>query len=146
MAAGEAVAAPLSVALDAGGGYAVWQSGTLWKCPGCGDRTVRTEEFLEGMQRAERYLRLHSEHAINGQREADGGTEGSSLRALEAGSSERREREGESAGDTAQPMGAALAWLDLMAMRMLGCERDRVYIKDEGGTCPYGNTTYTSRI
>ena len=115
LAAPEAVAVPLSAALDASGGADVWRSGTLWKCPGCGDRTVKTEEFLEGMQRAEQYLRLQNEAARLPQR-------------------------------SDRPGDAALAWLDDMAIRMLGCERDRVYIKDDGGSCAYANTSYTSRI
>ncbi len=109
------VAAPLVAAIEACGGGTVWQAGTLWKCPGCGDRTVKTEEFLEGMQRAGRYLERQS-----------------TLR-------KREESEG-------VPTDAALAWLDTTAARMLGCERDRVYIKDEGGGCAYEGTTYTSRI
>lgn len=118
LTASEAVAAPLLAALEDGGGLAVWQSGTVWKCPGCGDRTVMTEEFLEGMRRAESLLRRQNE----------------------------RHRT-EDAGGTEPPRGAAaLAWLDEMAARMLGCERDRVYIKDDSGRCTYGNTSYTSRI
>ncbi len=114
LAARSEIAGPLIAALNASGGLAVWQEGTLWRCPGCGDRTVKTEEFLEGMQRAERYLQ--QQRALRG----------------------REERAG-------QP-DAALAWLSEMETRMLGCERDRVYIKDESGRCSYGNSTYTSRI
>jgi hypothetical protein len=48
----EAFAAPeigaaIAAALAASGGQEVWQAGTLWKCPGCNDRTLRTEEFKE---------------------------------------------------------------------------------------------------
>lgn len=120
MAAGAGVGAALTEALAGGGGLTVWQAGTLWKCPGCGDRTVKTEEFLEGMQRAESYLRSLSEP-----REGAGPP------------SEDRDF---------QRTSAALAWLDDMAVRMLGCERDRVYIKDESCGCTYERSTYTSRI
>ena len=109
------VAAPLVEALEVCGGLAVWQMGTLWKCPGCGDRTVKTEEFLEGMHRAELYL----------------------LRQVEL-------RGRDELGDAGEV--TALTWLDSMAARMLGCDRDRVYIKDESGRCAYDGTSYTSRI
>jgi len=105
---------PLMAALDACGGLTVWREGTLWKCPGCGDRTVKTEEFLEGMQRAERYLQRQK-----------------TLRGREDG------------GGHSDP---ALLWLAEMAAHMLGCERDRVYVKDESGGCSYANATYISRI
>jgi hypothetical protein len=115
LAAGEDVAVPLMGAMEASGGLAVWQTGTLWKCPGCGDRTVKTEEFLEGMHRAEQYLQRQN--------------------ALEM-----RET-----SPNVSP-GPALAWLQQIGARMLGCERDRVYIKDESGGCAYQNASYTSRI
>ena len=118
MAAGADVSAPLIEALAAGGGVAIWKAGTLWKCPGCGDRTVKTEEFLEGMQRAESYMRSLSESR----------------------------KDALTWRDDFQGASVALAWLDEMAIRMLGCERDRVYIKDESGTCAYERSTYTSRI
>ena len=120
MAAGAGVGAALTEALAGGGGLTVWQAGTLWKCPGCGDRTVKTEEFLEGMQRAESCLRSLSESREDAVR-----------------LQEDREF---------QRTLAALAWLDDMAVRMLGCERDRVYIKDESGGCAYERSMYTSRI
>jgi hypothetical protein len=115
LSAGPEVAVPLMAALEASGGVAVWQAGTLWKCPGCSDRTVKTEEFLEGLQRAGRYLEQQM-----------------ALRMREDEAPRRRN--------------AALTWLDEMAARMLGCERDRVYIKDESGGCAYEGTTYSSRI
>ncbi|HZO88395.1 MAG TPA: hypothetical protein VFB38_08645 [Chthonomonadaceae bacterium] len=111
-----AVGACILAALEASGGMAVWQAGTLWKCPGCGDRTVRTEEFLEGMRRAEEYL-------------------------------QREEASCQRSGDAQAPgRRAALNWLAEVAAKMLGCERDRVYIKDEGGACAYEGVTYISRI
>ena len=109
------VAVPLVAALQASGGMAAWQEGTLWKCPGCDDRTVKTEASLEGMHRAEVYLRQQAS-----QQSAEGSDKPTS--------------------------GPALEWLELVAARMLGCERDRVYIKDESGGCTYQTTTYTSRI
>ena len=114
LTASNEIAVPLMAALDACGGLAIWREGTLWKCPGCGDRTVKTEEFLEGMQRAEQYLQRQK--TLRG-REEDGGQ--------------------------SDP---ALVWLAKMTANMLGCERDRVYIKDESGGCSYENATYTSRI
>ena len=115
LAASEEIGPTLTAALFESGGLAVWQEGTLWKCPGCGDRTVKTEEFLEGMHRAEQYL----------QRQSD-------LRGRE-----------DPLAATAEP---ARAWLEEIAALMLGCERDRVYIKDESGGCAYQGSNYTSRI
>ena len=114
--ASETIGACLWAALQVSGGAEIWQSGTLWKCPGCGDRTVRTEEFLEGLRRAEEHLR--------------GEAEGSRL-------------VGEFA-PTVQK--AALEWLQSVAMQMFGCERDRVYMKEEGATCTFAGQTYISRI
>jgi hypothetical protein len=110
------VAVPLMSALTLGGGQEAWQAGTLWKCPGCGDRTVRTEEFLEGLRRAELYLQRQKE---------------------------LQQREGGTATAEFQPV---FAWLAKVSAQMLGCERDRVYIKDEGGVCAFQNQTYFSRI
>jgi hypothetical protein len=113
-ARGEA-AAELVAALADSGGMEAWQAGTLWKCPGCGDRTVKTEEFIEGIQRARRLLERQE-----------------ALRAREESAPERA--------------GHALAWLAEVEARLLGCERDRVYIKDDSGGCAYESATYTSRI
>jgi hypothetical protein len=115
LAAPEDVAVPLMAALQASDGLAVWQSGTLWKCPGCGDRTVKTEEFLEGMHRAEGCL-------------------------------QRWASEGTAENSPERNPAPALAWLSEMAARLLGCERDRVYINDESGGCSYQGSSYTSRI
>ena len=112
----ENVGSCLVAALETGGGMAVWEAGTLWKCPGCGDRTVRTEEFLEGLRRTQDYLQNVTM---------------------------RREIEGLPADKMQQ---AALAWLADIAVRMFGCERDRVYIKDEGSYCSFAAQTYISRI
>jgi hypothetical protein len=123
--ADEAIGACLVKALETSGGMAVWQAGTLWKCPGCGDRTLRTEEFLEGLRQAEAYLRDAEAHHQN-----------SPLPNL-----------GEGPGVRVKVMhSAALAWLENVAAQMLGCERDRVYIKDEGTPCRYATETYISRI
>ena len=35
--------------------------GNALEMPGCGDRTLRTEEFLEGLRRAELYLQRQQE-------------------------------------------------------------------------------------
>jgi hypothetical protein len=94
-------------ALQASAGWSLWESGTLWKCPGCGDRTLRTEEFLEGLRRAEDHLRAQSAEP---------------------------ERD------------AALRWLETIAVRMLGCERDRVYLKDATTPCRFAGETFISRI
>jgi hypothetical protein len=108
--------ARVMAALEASGGREIWQAGTLWKCPGCGDRTVRTEEFLEGLRRAEAHLRREAEWSVlNGQRE----------------DTERR---------------VALDWLAAVMGKMLGCERDRIYIKDAGGDCLFSGENYVSRI
>lgn len=114
--AGEAVGACVVAALEASGGMGVWQSGTIWKCPGCGDRTVKTEEFLEGLRQAEVYLR--DEAAWN--------------RLTGAPDAPVRQ--------------SSLGWLETIAAQMLGCERDRVYIKDEGGDCRFAAETYVSRV
>lgn len=115
LTAAEDVAIPLMAALQESGGLAVWQSGTLWKCPGCGDRTVKTEEFIEGMHRAEGLL-------------------------------QRWASEGPADNEPERNSAPALAWLSEMTARMLGCERDRVYINDESGGCSYQSSSYTSRI
>jgi len=117
----EAFAAPeigaaIAAALLASGGQDVWQAGTLWKCPGCNDRTLRTEEFLEGMRRAELWLQRAEEWRIL------------------AGDSP----------DAAQQ--AALEWIQEVTATMFGCERDRVYLKDEDGVCTFGTASYYSRI
>ena len=103
-------------ALEAGGGEEIWQAGTLWRCPGCGDRTVRTEEFLEGLRRAEAFLkREEAWHARSG-------------------------------GPAVSVRRAALNWMADVAAKMFGCERDRVYIKDAGASCSFAAATYISRI
>lgn len=117
----EAFAAPeigaaIAVALAASGGQEVWQAGTLWKCPGCNDRTLRTEEFLEGMRRVELWLQQAEEESI-----------------LAGGPSDSGRR-------------AALEWIRDVTATMFGCERDRVYLKDEGGACTFTNASYYSRI
>jgi len=117
----EAFAAPeigaaIAVALAESGGQEVWQAGTLWKCPGCCDRTLRTEEFLEGMRRAELWLQRAEEwRLLNGEPPAVG-------------------------------QQAALEWIREVTATMFGCERDRVYLKDEDGVCTFGNASYYSRI
>ena len=118
----EAFAAPeigaaIAAALTASGGQEVWQAGTLWKCPGCQDRTLKTEEFLEGMRRAELWLQ----------------------RAEEWASPDRRSR-------LISGQHAALEWIQEVTATMFGCERDRVYLKDEDGACTFGNASYYSRI
>ncbi len=107
----EKVGGVILAAVEKSGGAAIWQAGTVWKCPGCGDRTLRTEEFVEGLRRAEEWLR-------------DG-----------------REFPGLSPGPQ-----AALEWMETVSARLLGCERDRVYIKDEGDDCTFARQTYISRI
>lgn len=114
--ANEAVGACLFTALQVSGGLTIWQAGTLWQCPGCGDRTLRTEEFLEGLRRAEAYLQSA------GSAGASRGTAPDPVRA------------------------AALRWLQEIAVTMFGCERDRVYIKDACGPCRFAGETYISRI
>ncbi len=108
----ERVGTSLYRALIASGGAEIWKAGTLWKCPGCYDCTLRTEEFLEGLRRAE--LSLIAEVAQPAER-----------------SEEAR---------------IALEWIGLAGLKLLGCERDRVYIKDTGNPCRYGGERYTSRI
>ncbi len=108
--------AAIFAAVEAADGLAVWEAGTIWKCPGCGDRTLRIEEFLEGLRRAELHLRREMENS--------GQAEG-------IGSSARL---------------AALLWIHETSLKMLGCERDRVYIKDEDGRCAFENETYFSRV
>ncbi len=103
-------------AVEAGGGMAVWQTGTLWKCPGCGDRTLRIEEFLEGLRRAELWLR-------------------------------REEEWKRLAGEALSPASrAALDWIQQVSVKMFGCERDRVYLKDEDGHCTFEDESYFSRV
>jgi hypothetical protein len=120
--ADEEIGACLIAALKASGGMAVWETGTLWKCPGCGDRTLRTEEFLEGLRRAEEYLRnTAGERAVNSPTDDE-------------------------SAEISNPIPAVLDWLERIAAQMFGCERDRVYIKDEGTTCRYAGETYISRI
>jgi hypothetical protein len=111
-----AIGARLLGALEATGGMEIWQAGTLWKCPGCGDRTIRTEEFLEGLRRAEVTLQEEEEQAFRREIAID---------------VQRRD---------------VLEWLAAVAGKMLGCERDRVYIKDAGADCTFAGETYTSRI
>ena len=43
-------------------------------------------------------------------------------------------------------MPKACHWLTTISAQMFGCERDRVYIKDEGAICRYAGETYISRI
>jgi len=117
----EAFAAPeigaaIAAALTASGGQDVWQAGTLWKCPGCNDRTLRTEEFLEGMRRAELWLQRAEEWRILAGDPPDAGQQ------------------------------AALEWIQEVTATMFGCERDRVYFKDEDGVCTFGTASYYSRI
>ncbi|MCS6776576.1 MAG: hypothetical protein RMJ43_12420 [Chloroherpetonaceae bacterium] len=114
--ASETIGACLFAALQASGGLAVWQAGTLWQCPGCGDRTLRTEEFLEGLRRAEAYLQTV-------------GRAGAPCNAPP---------------DPVRT--AALQWLREIAVTLFGCERDRVYIKDACGPCRFAGETYISRI
>ena len=110
------VGACLITALRESGGESVWDAGTLWKCPGCGDRTLKIEEFVEGIRLAESYLQEW----------------------------ENRERyEGKKPDKTRQ---AALRWLAEVALKSLGCERDRVYLKDEDGECRFAGETFISRI
>jgi hypothetical protein len=45
-------------ALEVSRGLEAWQAGTIWKCPGCGDRTIKSEEFLEGLRLAEQRLQV----------------------------------------------------------------------------------------
>ena len=117
----EAFAAPeigvaIVAALTASGGQEVWQAGTLWKCPGCHDRTLRTEEFLDGIRRADLWL-------------------------------QRAEEWRRLSGEPSDPgQHAALEWIQDVMTTMLGCERDRVYLKDEGGACTFENASYHSRI
>jgi hypothetical protein len=101
-------------ALKASGGWEVWEAGTVWRCPGCYDSTLRTEEFLEGLRRAENYLSGVMQEALDPNHEAC-----------------YRE---------------ALAWLKQMCLKMLGCERDRVYIKDATNPCRFAGETYISRV
>ena len=117
----EAFAAPeigaaIAAALTASGGQEIWQAGTLWKCPGCQDRTLKTEEFLEGMRRAELWLQQAEEWR---------------LLTGEASAPDQR---------------AALEWIQEVTTTMLSCERDRVYLKDEEGVCTFENASYYSRI
>ena len=117
----EAFAAPeigaaIAAALVASGGQEIWQAGTLWKCPSCQDRTLRTEEFLEGVRRAELWLQQAEEWAL-----LTGETPAPDQR-------------------------AALDWIRDVTITMLSCERDRVYLKDEDGACTFGNTSYYSRV
>ncbi len=103
-------------ALRESGGEAVWKAGTLWSCPGCGDRTLKIEEFVEGNRRAEASLRLTLEN----------------------------ERQSGLRSDPGQQK--ALRWLEEAALKSFGCERDRVYFKDEEGVCRYAGETFISRI
>jgi|SRR5579871_2399585 len=110
------VGAHILEALKVSGGDAIWQAGTLWKCPGCGDRTLRTEEFVEGLRRAETHLREEAEW-----RRLTGAPATPALR-------------------------ASLDWISGVAAQMFGCERDRVYIKDDDDNCRFARETYISRI
>ena len=102
--ADEAIGDAVLVALELSGGLAAWQAGTIWKCPGCGDRTVKSEEFLEGLRLAEQHLQNSSKQS------------------------------------------AALKWTETLLLKMFGCERDRVYIKDAGTDCHFARETYVSRV
>ena len=110
------IGATIAAALTASGGQEIWRTGTLWKCPGCEDRTLRTEEFLEGIRRAELWLQRTEE-----------------WRTL-----------------TGEPLPSsdhtALKWIGDVSARMFGCERDRVYLKDEDGACTFENASYYSRL
>ena len=61
--ADEIVGEAVLLALELSGGLSAWQAGTIWKCPGCGDRTVRSEEFLEGLRLAEQSLQSQAGQA-----------------------------------------------------------------------------------
>lgn len=102
----ESVGATLYRALVASEGLEAWQSGTVWRCPGCFDCTIRTEEFLEGLRRAERALFT----------------------------------------ETSEEARIALEWMERTNLTLMGCERDRVYIKDASNPCRYGGERFTSRI
>ena len=102
--ADEAIGDAVLTALEVSGGLAAWQAGTIWKCPGCGDRTVKSEEFLEGLRLAEQHLQ------------------------------------------TLPAQAAALNWTETLLLKMFGCERDRVYIKDAGADCHFARETYVSRV
>ncbi len=102
--ADEFIGEAVLTALEVSGGLAAWQAGTIWKCPGCGDRTVKSEEFLEGLRLAEQYLQAQSEQT------------------------------------------AAAKWTESLLLKMFGCERDRVYLKDAGNDCRFAGETYISRI
>jgi len=106
------IGSPVYRALVASGGIEIWKTGTLWKCPGCYDCTLRTEEFLEGLRRAE--LSLSAESATP--------------------------------SETSEEARIALEWVGQVSLKMLGCERDRVYIKDASTPCRYGGESYISRI
>lgn len=103
-------------ALLASSGMQVWQAGTIWKCPGCEDRTLRTEEFLEGVLRAAAHL---EQRAAPG-----GGTEGAGT----------------------DVSARAREWLQRVAATLFGCERDRVYLSDESGRCSFAGARFVSRI
>ncbi len=107
--ADKAVGIALYRALMDSGGWEVWEAGMLWRCPGCYDCTLRTEEFLEGLRRAE-----------------------NALYALQ--------------NDQQPELATALHWIHQVTLKMLSCERDRVYLKDAGHPCRYSGETYTSRI
>lgn len=109
--ADDTIGGSIFAAVEDSGGMDIWQAGTLWKCPGCGDRTLRTEEFVEGLRRAEELLRSGLASPLR--------------------SPERR---------------GALEWIENVSAQMFGCERDRVYIKDEGGDCTFAAQTFLSRI
>ena len=115
--ADEEIGACLLAALEESGGSERWRLGTLWKCPGCGDRTLRTEAFREGLALTVQHLQTvqaesparpsHPEHRIRAR---------------------------------------AINWAVYVTAKMQDCERDRVYIKDEDGVCSFANQTYLSRI
>ncbi|MBC7526145.1 MAG: hypothetical protein H7308_01205 [Chthonomonadaceae bacterium] len=110
------VGALLMSALQESGGETIWNTGTLWRCPGCGDRTLKIEEFVEGNRLAEAYLQ----------------------------ESERWDKLNGIRPDKIRQK--ALLWLAEVALKTLGCERDRVYFKDEGGQCRFAGETFISRI
>ncbi len=110
------VGAALLDAVEASGGLILWQAGTLWRCPGCGDRTVQAGPFLEGLRRAEGRLT-------------------------------REEGWRETANDPDTPARReALAWIATAAAHLAGCEREKVYIKDDGADCTFAGQTYLSRV
>ena len=117
----ETIAPAVLAAVESGHGMSIWSSGTVWRCPGCGDRTIRTEEFLEGLRRAEIWLNDVDSH--RGEGRVTTGITPNPTRGFEASE-----------------------WIAKLSAMMLGCERDRVYIKDDDGLCTFGTASYVSRI